>query len=544
MDPLKNISTRTTPQSEPADSRQVKNNAGGYTFELEDLQRLRRFLILGTEGGTFYVGQHQLTRDNANVVFRMAENQPRTLVDEVVSVSLSGKAPKQNPTLFALAVASALPKDAADRSYALAQLNRVARTGTHLFQFIAYVKQFRGHGRALNTALKNWYLNKPVDRLAYQAVKYRQREGWTHADVLRLAKPVPEDASRDALFAWITAGATEHTHLEGLEVVRGYELAKEGVRRHIPSVVREYGLTWEMVPTESLNDPEVWRALFDVGIPYTALMRQLPRLTRLGLTKPMMANTLLPKIVSTLTNAETIKHSRVHPLQILVALRTYASSTGFRSSAQDWSPTQQVVDALDEAFYLAFDNVEPTGGNTLLALDVSGSMTWHNVANSPLTCRDAAAAMALVTAKAEKSYAIMGFTAGSYRPSFGRLGSGLSDLEISPKMRLDNVISTMNRVRMGGTDCALPMIWATNSGAHIDTFVIYTDNETWAGKQHPHQALQEYRRKVNPEARLAVVGMASTGFSIADPSDPGSLDVVGFDTGTPQLLSDFARGVI
>jgi 60 kDa SS-A/Ro ribonucleoprotein len=36
--------------------------------------------------------------------------------------------------------------------------------------------------------------------------------------------------------------------------------------------------------------------------------------------------------------------------------------------------------------------------------------------------------------------------------------------------------------------------------------------------------------------------MVSNGFSIADPADPGMLDVVGFDTATPQLISDFARG--
>jgi 60 kDa SS-A/Ro ribonucleoprotein len=35
--------------------------------------------------------------------------------------------------------------------------------------------------------------------------------------------------------------------------------------------------------------------------------------------------------------------------------------------------------------------------------------------------------------------------------------------------------------------------------------------------------------------------MVANEFSIADPDDPGMLDVVGFDTATPQLVSDFAR---
>jgi len=38
--------------------------------------------------------------------------------------------------------------------------------------------------------------------------------------------------------------------------------------------------------------------------------------------------------------------------------------------------------------------------------------------------------------------------------------------------------------------------------------------------------------------------MVSNGFTIADPRDPKLLDVVGFDSATPQLISDFARGAL
>ena len=64
------------------------------------------------------------------------------------------------------------------------------------------------------------------------------------------------------------------------------------------------------------------------------------------------------------------------------------------------------------------------------------------------------------------------------------------------------------------------------------------------GDIHPAQALRNYRHASGIEARLIVVGMVSNGFSIADPNDPGMLDVVGFDSATPQLVSDFARGAL
>ena len=73
----------------------------------------------------------------------------------------------------------------------------------------------------------------------------------------------------------------------------------------------------------------------------------------------------------------------------------------------------------------------------------------------------------------------------------------------------------------------------------IDQFVVYTDNETWAGQVHPAQALRQYRERTGIPARLVVVGMASNGFSIADPSDARMLDMVGFDATTPQVIADF-----
>ena len=45
------------------------------------------------------------------------------------------------------------------------------------------------------------------------------------------------------------------------------------------------------------------------------------------------------------------------------------------------------------------------------------------------------------------------------------------------------------------------------------------------------------------DARLIVVTMTSTGFSIADPDDAGMLDVVGFDAAVPGLITGFARGL-
>ncbi|MEV6058383.1 TROVE domain-containing protein [Nocardia asteroides] len=529
MNILSRFSRRSTPQTSPADARQVTNNAGGYVFEISPRARVRRFLTLGTESGTYYVNAAALTADNADFLVEYAAEHTAELVREIVEISTTGRAPRPNPALFALAAAASLG-DVDGRRAALAALPLVARTGTHLFLFAGYAEQFRGWGRGLSRAVANWYLDKPVTDLAYQVVKYRQREGWTHRDLLRLSHPAATEDERRRLFDWICGRTPD---LDGLALVDGFGQAQTAPVARIPELVREYRLSWEMLPDAALSAPEVWEALLDNGIAQTALLRQLPRLTRLGLLDPLGSRTAA--ICAQLTDAERLRKARVHPVAVLVALRTYAAGRSARG-AGTWTPSAPVVDALDSAFYAAFETVRPTGLRHLLALDVSGSMTAP-ISGLPLSAREASAALALVTARTEPRHQIVGFTSTKDGWQGAR---NLSTLAISPRQRLDDAVRAVSGLPFGGTDCSLPILHALEQGIEVDVFSVYTDNETWAGAVHPHQALARYRREVNPRAKLVVVGMTATKFSIADPDDAGMLDVAGFDAAVPSLLADFA----
>lgn len=533
-DILTSFGTRRTPQSRKADARQVANSAGGNVFQITDEQRVRRFLTLGSDGGTYYVGASDLTRDNAEAVVRMAESDHRTLVDTIVDVSARGGAPRQNPALFALAIAAATG-GADERGYALSALPKVARTGTHLFLFAKYVEQFRGWGRSLRGSVADWYVTKDPGSLAYQAVKYRQREGWSHRDLLRLSHPVTADPETRAVFDWIVRGAVG----DRTPALIGGFLAAQEDGADVPALVREHGLSWEMLPDAALGERVTWDALLDTGIPQTALMRQLPRLTKLGMLTGRGSR--VDEVAARLQDAERLRKARVHPVNVLVAQRTYASGQSARGESS-WSPARKIVDALDAAFYNAFSAVRPAGKRTLLALDVSGSM-GSPISNMPLSCREASAALALVTMATEPDCEVVGFTAaGGRRTMSWRFEAEMQRLSISPRQRLDDAIRTISDLPFGGTDCALPMTWAAKQGEEFDSFVIFTDNETWAGDVHPHQAIRSYREKTGIPATVAVVGMTATDFSIADPTDPGMLDIAGFDSAVPNLLADFARG--
>jgi 60 kDa SS-A/Ro ribonucleoprotein len=552
-DPLAQISTRRTPQAEQADTRQVPNSAGGFTFTTGKMARLHRFLTLGTDGGTYYTSEQELTKQNAAIVLEWARADAVGLVNEAVKISQAGRAPRNNPALFALAAAASLG-DATGRQTALGLLPQVARTGTHLFTFAGYVEQFRGWGRGLRNAIARWYEAKDdADQLAYQLVKYRQREGWTHRDLLRLAHPQHRE-----IFRWATGKDVSIGSVPPL--IAAFEEAQAigtwtpdmptGTQRRATDrkqaeawtrlIQENPGLSWEMLPDAALTYAGIWEALIANGMPQTALMRQLPRLTKLGVLAPMSATTAA--VAAQLADPERLKAGRVHPVNVLIALRTYAGGHGLRGSMV-WAPVAQITDALDAAFYAAYGAVEPAGKRTMLALDVSGSMT-QAVSGLPISCREASAALALVTAATEPQHMIAGFTSGGGRGGgYGwRNDSALTQLNISPRQRLDDAIRTVSNLPFGGTDCALPMLWALQNRVEVDHFSIYTDNETWAGSMHPHQALEQYRQQMGINARLSVVGMTAMDFTIADPADPGSMDIAGFDSAVPQLLADFGRG--
>ncbi len=551
---------RITPQSQPIPgSTQVRNSGGGFSWEVDDWTRLDRFLILGAEGGTYYITERDLVKQNHDAIVRRIKADGVRAVNRIVEISDAGRATKNDPAIFALALA-VTHGDAQAKAHAFANFNKVCRIGTHLFHFAEYVNAMRGWGRGLRNAVGDWYVYRDADDLAHQAVKYQQRDGWSHGDLLRLAHPKAPSAQHESVFRWLLAGADSLGEREVKRKVRGEDrVAKYGAVGALPKLIEafeqakrassageivklinECDLPLEAIPTQWLNEVVVWEALLE-RMPMTAMIRNLGKMTSLGLLAPFSEAKKL--IVRKLRDETALKPARIHPLSVLVAQKIYAQGHGDKGALK-WSPVSAVVDALDEAFYATFQNVEPCNKPVLLALDVSGSMAASMIAGSCISAREGSAAMALITAATEPECEIIAFSApaqGRYGGMHGGGEPGITRVNLSPRMRLAEVIKRIEAIPMGGTDCALPMVWAARNKLNVSAFVTYTDSETWAGNIHPAQALRQYRDEFVGDAKAVVVGMTSNGFTLADPNDLGMLDVVGFDTTVPAVIADFVR---
>lgn len=419
----------------------------------------------------------------------------------------------------------------------------VCRIGTHLFEFVETIHALKGTlaGRGLRRALRRWYTEKKPGDLAYQLLKYRQRGGWTHRDVLRVAKPPSKELAQDysRLFDLVIGKPMSAADLDDEKANRlviGYEAAQGAMTinkpREVANLVRDYNLTREMVPVEALAHKEVWGAL----------LRNLGKLTSVGVLKSLSNEVV--DVAARFLDVEAIRKARLHPAVILNAYKIYAQGHGQRGRLS-WQPAQEVMSALDQAFSLGFDALEPTGKRFYLGIDVSGSMSMGNCAGlEALTPADGAAAMAMAIARVEPRHAILGFASAQGQLHYGnwrdRGNTAMRDLGITARDSMPGVLAKILSQTMGATDCALPMLDAMERGLEVDCFIILTDNETWYGDIHPFQALQQYRRESGIDARLVVVGMIGTPFTIANPSDTGMLDVVGMDAAAPGIIQKFA----
>jgi 60 kDa SS-A/Ro ribonucleoprotein len=484
---------------------------------VDDWTRLRRFLIIGNEDGTYYVHERALAIENATSVIECLKCDGLRVVRTILETSNASRAPKNGPALFALAMAAS-PNfaDAETISAALDALPKAARTAADLCSFAAFAESLRGWGRGLRSAVADWYLTKTASELAHQMLECQRRHGWSHRDLLRLSHPKAATPAHNALFQWAVDGGLGHLAtpelLSGdLHQIRAFELAMQSASEdEVVELIEENRLTHEMIPSEWQNSARVWEALLP-SMPYVELIRHLGKLTAVGLLEPQSPATAL--VVARLIDRKRIANSRIHPIALLDAVLDYK---------REPAPVASIIEALDEAFYLAFENVQPIGKRIYLALEARCSSQGCSYAV-------ASAGLAMVFARREPNCIIAAFD------------DQIWHLDIAHKDRLERISEAM--VREGRSwDPSLPMRDALDRGLAVDAFVIVTSEKLRTGDAHPMRALERYRQSSGLAAKLVVIAMAATGCTIGDPSDALQMGVAGFDASVPEVVAEFLKG--
>ena len=572
----------THTQMEVAESSGVKtveNNAGGQSFQVSREQMFLRFLILGSDKPQYYAPGGDEKQSNlehlTNILMMIEEGMGLDMVKTMIDVSINARAPKQTYTFIALALCS-LNNDLVLKTAANEAVQKICRIPTHLFEYIDLrekislkMNKTTGWGKAHRRTVGRWYNEHKGSNeleLIKSCTKYANRHGYTHKDALRLCHSIPNSNARKIIYSYLVKGFEESQKI--LKKITEKSLSKESLQMiaevldHIIAVeeaktlkaddenkmcelIFKHGLVREHVPSNLLNSSKVWTQLIK-NMPLTALVRSLSKIGSLDITND---EEQCQKIIDKICDKEIIERSKIHPIQLLSAHTIYSRGYGEKGSLS-WSPNDKIVKALDQAFELSFKNVVPSNKRILNAIDVSGSMTsqCNGGSGMPITCHQGAAVMALMMARVEPFCHSVCFTVNRSENGYYscyEYDTELTELPLRKETTLDEAFKMTQKSNFGMTDCAMPMIYALEKKMEIDTFIVYTDSETYYGKIHPFEALKKYRKEMNlPYSKLVCVGMQSNGFTIADPTDIGMLDVVGFDSATPEIITNFSAGKI
>lgn len=533
----------------------VISDQGGQAYKIPakgEHTRLTRFLILGTEAGSFYASPQKLTEENAKAIRKLFDDDP-TAVGEIVRVAKGGIAPKMDPILFALALATrSANKDT--RTAAYAAVPDVCHTLSHLQSFVDFRfalggfdkgklvgqpipnaknnETYGGHASSagLRRAIAAWFEGKSVSDLAYQTMKYKSRDGVSARDLLRMSRQTKTiDEARDAMYHYIAKGdVLVHrlpsdivNRLLAAQLASGEVANAENVARNI----HEYDLPREVIRTDLLNDVGVWTALLQ-NMPMTAMLRNLGTMASKGVFKDSQN---LKLVIDRLHDTIRIKKAKVHPINVFTALSIYKRGSGLRGS-NNWTVSSAILDALADCFDLSFVNVEPSGKNILLAIDTSGSMQslCHEATQS--SALDLCGVMATVMLRTEPNITVIGVDT-QIRENLG----------LSGRQRVDDVVLRLAQFRGGGTNLVLPFHKVTSD---TEAIMLFTDSENGHGDL---RSAQENFVKGRPDRRMILAQMSANGYGWVhsrgkddlDQVGRQSLEIVGFDPSIAKLTTDF-----
>lgn len=259
---------------------------------------------------------------------------------------------------------------------------------------------------------------------AYTLAKYKG-EGHTvkMRDLLRICRPHPETEEQSAMWKQLLDGTLPPAY------------------------------TWESELSAHGNNKETWEKLIDSGrCGYMGLLRNIRNIINANPDN-------LDKVLEKLSDPAAVKHSRQLPFRFLSAYKNLPANAG-----------KKVADSLENAVTAACENVPKLHGRTVIAVDVSGSMSLNVSAKSEIRCCEIGMMLGMIANRiCDDSifYTFNNRISQKQIPSAGILYSTVHEAMSS-----------------GGTDMNLPFRKMLEDKIQCDRVIVISDNECnggWAG---------------------------------------------------------------
>lgn len=327
--------------------------------------------------------------------------------------------------------------------------DRIVHRPDDMTEILAYYKAANGSIHPVPMALRKGFSTALCRFNDYQLAKYRgDKAGISMVDVVNLVRPHnPTDTIKRLMEG--TLKSTDTWEIELSEAGKADDVS--GAKK------------------------EAWAGLLESGkIGYFALLRNLRNI----LTD---APESVGRACELLTDPTRIKKSLVLPFRFLTAYEQIEQMIGHDTQARD------VLVALSKAVDIACDNVPKLTGRTLVALDVSASMTW---------C-DAAKIGGLFTAVIAKALDSDVLTFDN-TAAFSAINPTDSTFSIAKGIDY----------RGGGTDFRPIFGSATQKYERI---IILSDMQAWIGHHMPKDAFTDYKRRTGADPHVYTFDLSGSG---------------------------------
>ena len=239
------------------------------------------------------------------------------------------------------------------------------------------------------------------------------------ADVIQLTHPLPATAKQSSVFKFAldrrynakAEAPAELTVAKAREAVKGLsgaELRKLADNGDLTAHLKASGMTWESLSSviDGGMDAKAWEAVIPT-MGYMALLRNLRNFLQAGVDRRV-----LNSVAKRISAEEEVAKSRQLPFRFWSAYNAVGSNNVFKL-------------AIDDALNASAKNVPALKGKTLVLVDVSGSMFWHNSTKSDIASIDSATLFAGVLASRANDADVVWFGSRSGMVGFSKTDSPL-----------------------------------------------------------------------------------------------------------------------
>lgn len=493
------------------------NEAGGQAYSLSDKAALAQFAVTGCFNNTYYVNAD----DQLKQVEQLASKCDSQFIAKLAVYARQNGKMKDMPA-YLLAVLAARQENGLLRKV----FPRVCNNSKMLFNFTQIIRSGavgrRSFGTAVKRLIQEWITSKNDKGLFLSSVGHSDP---SLADVIKMVHPRPVNPTQQNMFSYLLGREYNKSLLP--EDVQVFEALKRGETNTVPD------LPFQVLTNCNMSEAQ-WKSVAR-NMPWNTLRMNLGQLNRKGI---FTDNKLVNELANKLEDPNEVRRNNVFPYQLLT---TYNNTTDV---------PQRLSNALQAAMEVAVENVPNLPGQTMVAIDVSGSMgspvTGSRGSVSTATrCVDVAALIACALLRKNKETIVLAFDCagmGYYRRQTST-HDGIYVPNINP---FDGVMTNASKLAQyggGGTDCSLPFAWLNKQRVKVDNIILVSDNESWAGYGGRGGACAEWCKYSGSHKNAKLVNIDIQAYATTQVPDMDSkvMNIGGFSDAVFTVLEEFFK---